>query len=312
MKHIRTFYGINGVKIELEEPPKRGQVTFKDRAPTAGELTRVLEIASPREKVVITMMALGGFREGTLSMLTYAHVKEGLEKGRPIIHIHVPQELTKGKYHDYDTFVGAEAIEFLRLYMEQRRRGSPDGRLPPEELTDKSPLIRDETVHLPNAITPKQIRRIVHNLFVRAGLDKKSGGRMYEVRVHSLRKFFKTGMIHAGVQSDYVEYFMGHTVDTYHDIQSLGIEKLLNAYARGGLSIGPKTRTNKIETLKEMIRALGMNPEQVLSKESLTEPATTHLEGDRGSQQLQLRQMLANALNDLLRQELTEQEGVKV
>jgi len=33
---------------------------------------------------------------------------------------------------------------------------------------------------------------------------------------------------------------MGHTVDTYHDIESLGIDKLRNIYASSGLCIRQK------------------------------------------------------------------------
>src|SRR5439155_22220527 len=124
VKHLRTFYRVNGIKLELDEPPKRGQVTYKDRSPSPDELTHVLELASPRDKVLITLGALGGFREGTISMLTYGYVKEDLEKGAGLIHIHVPSEITKGKYHDYDTFLGAEAADYLRVYIALRTKGS--------------------------------------------------------------------------------------------------------------------------------------------------------------------------------------------
>ncbi len=48
---------------------------------------------------------------------------------------------------------------------------------------------------------------------------------------------------------------MGHTVDTYHDIQSIGMDKLRNVYASSGLCIAKKTQTNEVEALKEIIRA---------------------------------------------------------
>jgi hypothetical protein len=83
-------------------------------------------------------------------------------------------------------------------------------------------------------------------------------------------------MLALGVQPDYVDYMMGHTVDTYHDIQSLGIDKLRNVYAAAGLSIKPKTQVSKVEALKEIIRAWGMNPEQILARDALAEGATTH------------------------------------
>ena len=61
---------------------------------------------------------------------------------------------------------------------------------------------------------------------------------------------------------------MGHTVNTYHDIQSIGIDKLRNAYASSGLAIRPKTHINKVEALKEIIRAWGMNPEHLLTRDA--------------------------------------------
>lgn len=78
---------------------------------------------------------------------------------------------------------------------------------------------------------------------------------MYDLRTHSLRKYFKTQMLALGIQNDYVDYMMGHTVDTYDDIQSLEIDKLRNVYASAGLAIRPKTKVGKIDALKEIIRA---------------------------------------------------------
>lgn len=58
-----------------------------------------------------------------------------------------------------------------------------------------------------------------------------------------------------GVDRDYVEYMMGHTMSAYHDIQMKGVEFLRNIYAASDLSIRPKTQLSKIEALKEIIRA---------------------------------------------------------
>jgi hypothetical protein len=99
---------------------------------------------------------------------------------------------------------------------------------------------------------------------------------------------------------------MGHIVDTYHDIQMKGIEFLRNVYAVGGLSIRPKTRTNKTETLKEMIRALGYNPEKILTKEALTEPHRTIIIGTENKEQDEL-QILTRALKDEIIQETAGQ-----
>jgi site-specific recombinase XerD len=276
-KHIRTFYRVNGAKIELSEPVSR-RVTYKDRAPKPEELVKLLDIADLREKAIICMLALGAFREETLSKLKYRHVQEDLEANRIPIHVHVEAEITKGKYHDYDTFLSAEAVQFLKLYLEQRKKGTR--RISPETLTEESPLFRDGTTSAPRSIGSKQIRKLVHDLYLQAGLIKQKRGRMYDLRVHSLRKYFKTQMLALGVQGDYVDYMMGHTVDTYHDIQSLGIDKLRTVYAASGLCIRQKTQISKLQTAKEMIRALGMNPEQLMTKEALSEGATTYKDQD--------------------------------
>jgi len=123
---------------------------------------------------------------------------------------------------------------------------------------------------------------------------------MYDLRVHSLRKYFKTQLLALGVQPDYVDYMMGHTVDTYHDIQSIGIDKLRNIYASAGLSIKPKTQVSKVEALKEIIRAWGMNPEQLLTKDALSDGAATYkTQADLENHQLQV---LGEQLKQLIRQ----------
>jgi ribosomal protein L16 Arg81 hydroxylase len=94
---------------------------------------------------------------------------------------------------------------------------------------------------------------------------------------------------------------MGHTVDTYHDIQSVGIDKLRNVYTSSGLAIRKKTQISKIDTLKEMIRALGMNPEQMLTRAALSQGATTY-RNDEELQNSQL-QMLSQQLRALIHQE---------
>jgi hypothetical protein len=47
---------------------------------------------------------------------------------------------------------------------------------------------------------------------------------------------------------------------------------LRNIYLASGLSIRPKTHLSKIESLKEIIRAWGMNPDQILTKQAMTMP----------------------------------------
>jgi site-specific recombinase XerD len=297
IKAVKTFYRVNGAKIELSEPLSR-RVIYKDRAPKPDELAKMLDLTNLRGRVIVSCLALGAFREETFTKLTYRHVKEDLEANITPIHLHIEAEITKGKYHDYDTFLGPEAAYYLKTYLEQRRKGTE--KIPPEIITDDSPLIRDITHRKPKGISTKQLRKTVHDLYVKAGFIKPNHtGTLYNLRVHSIRKFFKTQMLALGVQPDYVDYFMGHTVDTYHDIQSLGIDRMRCIYAAAGLAIRTKTQVSKLDTIKEMIRALGENPEQMLSREALSMGNVTSVEGIENHQlsvlSLQLRDILRKA-----------------
>jgi site-specific recombinase XerD len=308
IKAVKTFYRTNGVKIELSEPLKR-KVSYRDRAPTPEELAKILDVANLREKVIVSMLALGAFREETLASLQYRHVRKDLENNITPIHVYVEDEIVKGKYGSYSTFLGAEAAHYLKLYIEDRKIGNimdKKGR-PPELLTDESPLIRDASSYTPKSVTSKQIRKIVHALYLKTGIIKQSKARFYDLRVHSLRKFFKTHLTALGMQPDYIDYMMGHIVDTYQDIQSLGVEPLRKAYQAAGLCIRKKTQLNKIDALKEIIRAYGMNPEQVLTQKALADGATTYQTSeDYENEQLRV---LREELKQLVQQTATGEKS---
>jgi Phage integrase family len=219
------------------------------------------------------------------------------------LHIHIEAEITKGKYHDYDTFLSQEAAEYLKTYLNSRRKGSPTGRKRPEIIHDDSPLIRDGQSNLAKPITTGRIHSVIHNLYVKAGLvTRNPRGRRYDLRAHSIRKFFRTQLASLGVQPDYVDYMMGHTISTYHDVRMKGIEYLRGIYIASGLSIKPKTRVSKLEALKEIIRAWGLNPEEILTRDALTRSNITvtdhnQIENNQLSQlTVALRQQMAKEI----------------
>ncbi len=66
-------------------------------------------------------------------------------------------------------------------------------------------------------------------------------------------------------------------------------------------AIRSKTQVNKVEALKEITRAWGMNPEQLLARDALSEGAATHI----NPQELENYQLtvLSSQLRELIRQE---------
>lgn len=300
VKAVKTFCKANKVVLNLPFSVKT-RVKHPDRAPKPEELTKIVDIADLVGKVVVSMMALAGFREGTLAKLQYRHVKEDYEANRVPIHIHVEAEITKGKYRDYDTFIGQEAAQFLHEYLELRKRGYRN--VPPERLHDDSPLIRNTKTREVKTISENAIYRLVHRLYFKAGLivkaeykyDYEKVRTRYRLRPHSIRKYFRTqlGSLNT-IPVDYIEYMMGHTVSTYNDIKN-NVPKLRELYATSGLSIRPKTKQTKIEQLKLIIEAWGMNPSEILSREALTTPHRTIVDQEQSQIEV-LSQTLKQAI----------------
>ncbi|MGQ9469313.1 MAG: tyrosine-type recombinase/integrase [Nitrososphaerales archaeon] len=252
------------------------------------------------------MPSLGGFRLGTLEALRYYHVAEDLERGIVPVHVQVETEITKGKYHAYDTFLGNEAVEYLQLYLENRRMGSPCGKMPPETIKGDSPLIASLR-SCGKPLTTVQIYRAVHSLYLKAGLISLGGRKRYMLRPHSIRKYFRTQLAAHGVPRDYIEYMMGHAISVYHDVRMKGIEHLRNVYASSGISIRPKTKVNKVEMLKAVVKSMGMDPDKVLVKEALTEPHRIYMDDRERLEDAE--KILAAQLKEMLRRELLNGNG---
>jgi hypothetical protein len=108
-------------------------------------------------------------------------------------------------------------------------------------------------------------------------------------------------MASIGVDRDYIEYMMGHTISTYHDIKMKGIEYLRGIYMASGLSIKPKTKVTKTDALKEIIRAWGLKPEEILTRDAMREPHRTVI--DRS----ELENYQLNQLTSALRQQMLKE-----
>ena len=276
-KAIRTLYRENDIILNLRHKISRKPIG-RYRAPTPQELGKILDVANLREKVIVSLLALGGFREGTLVKLKYCHVKDDLETAKTPVHVLVPMDIVKGKYMTYDTFLAPEAVEYLQLYLDERRKGSPRGRIKAEVITDNSPLIRNSSRATPYPISEKQIYVVFHNLLFKAGLLKRTAGKRYDLKVHSLRKFFKTQLVSKGVPESYAEYMMGHVPDKYgyNDVESLGVDKLRDIYAVANLRIQEEPKASDrgalIKILRSLVKESGLDPDKVITWDAINQP----------------------------------------
>lgn len=274
LKSVVALFNVNGVGLRMAYGMSSWNV-YEDRAPSREEIQKILDLADLRDRVIITILAVCGLRVGTLLKLQYRHVKQDLERNIVPIHVHVEAELTKHKHRSFDTFLNDEASDCLRSYIEARKRGTQ--KIPPEQIQDESPLIRAKLCKQVKTVTVGSVQGLIHDLYVKAGiLENNSLRKRYELRTHSFRKFFRTQMASLDVDRDCIDFMMGRSVkDRYHDVRMKGVEYLRGVYLNSRISIRPKIKMNRIDALKEIIQAWGLNPEKILTNEALAQLTST-------------------------------------
>jgi integrase len=303
VKGVKALLRVNGVRLTLPYKVDR-RIKYSDRAPTPKELERIIDLGDVREKTIITILALSGMRIGTLVRLEYRHVKKDLEAGVVPVHMHVEADITKGKYHDYDTFIGAEAVAYLKAYLEARRNGT--WHMPPEEIRDGSPLVRDQHSTNVRPVSPACIHRLIHKLYAKAGLiDLRKGDRRYTLRPHSIRKYFRTQLGSLGtIPTDYIEYMMGHSISTYNDIRMKGVDFLRDRYASAGLCIRQKEKADIYDFVEELLRSKGYSIDREMFRKAVVKPHRTII--DPASYEEERRATIHNRFLEMLRKEFLE------
>jgi integrase len=273
VKSVRALFRTNGIAIETHKVKRR--VKYTDNAPTQKELEKIINLADIREKAIVSILATSGLRIGTLVKLEYRHVDKDLEAGVVPVHIHVEAEITKGEYCSYDTFIGEEAVEYLKAYLDARRNGT--WYMPPEEIDENSPLIRDQHSRKIKSVSPACIGRLIHQLYIKAGLiDITKRKRRYRLRPHSIRKYFRTKLGSLGTISiEYIEYMMGHVISTYNDIPSMGIDFLRSKYAMAGLCIRQRDKSDIYDFVEDILRSKGYGIDKELLRRAIAKPHRT-------------------------------------
>ena len=167
--------------------------------------------------------------------------------------IEVPQEIAKGKYRSYFTFIGEEAVHYLQAYLNTRRNIADEDYLFSKEGTDEK-------------TSPKSLS----NFFARTVQKLKNKGLMVvkqkqknkprDVRLYNLRKFFRKYAHQAGFEL--VQFWMGHIVNAGQDehYRPTDVEFHRKLYAEKAmpflrLETATPTETEKtIEELREQLK----------------------------------------------------------
>jgi hypothetical protein len=70
---------------------------------------------------------------------------------------------------------------------------------------------------------------------------------------------------------------MGHTITSYHDIQSKGVESLRGLYSNSGLCIRPRSTLTTKDQLPAVARGFGLSPEEAARLLTSSEPHRTYV-----------------------------------
>jgi len=196
---VQSFFKYNDLPLGLV-PQAMGGIVYHNRDITKEEIVQIMAVCKIREKAFFAVMAQSGLRPHTIKQLKMKDL-ESFDKVP--CKIEVPKEITKGKYGSYVTFIGFDAIKYLKQYLATRTN-----------------LTSDSLVFCAHddPAKPVNVKDVSRAFRMAARKLKKSGaidfevreGKPSELRFYTLRKFFRKQAHQIGFEN--VSYMMGHTV----------------------------------------------------------------------------------------------------
>ena len=199
---IQSFFKYNDLPLGFI-PRGRRRVVYHNRDLAKEELIKILGASRPRERAFFTMMAQTGLRPTTLCKLKIKHILPDFRDGTIPCKTDVPQELAKGKYRNYFSFMGEESVKALKKYFLTRRN-----------LNRESFLFVSHGRN-PTEVSPKTFSavfsRTARKLKQTGEIDFEAEyGKPAKLRLYNLRKYFRKYAGQAG--ADFVNFWMGHTL----------------------------------------------------------------------------------------------------
>jgi site-specific recombinase XerD len=198
---VKSFFRYNDLPLGMI-PQARDSITYHNKDIAQEEITAIMSVSRLRERAFYAVMAQSGLRPFTLVQLRMKHL-ESLDKVPCMIT--VPKEIAKGKYGDYCSFIGPDAIKHLKQYLSTRKN-----------LTAESYVFGNQ--YHPDSNKPLDPKDISRTFKITARKLASSGALKYEVRegkpseirFYVLRKFFRKQAAQVGFEN--VQYLMGHIV----------------------------------------------------------------------------------------------------
>lgn len=250
---VKSFFVYSDLPLPKIGLGKR-VVSFGNRDIQKEEINAILQNAKfLRDKAFFMMMAQSGLRPYELCNLRMQNIEHALDNAKQKSYlVTVPQQVAKGKYHEFFSFIPRETMEVLRDYWNTRT----------SQLNKESFVFvkeRGKGVEPTNGGAMSQAFRKIAEKLKRAGVIdyKVRKGKPSQIRLYNLRKWFRKQAYQAG--SDFVNFWMGHTNLDLEHYFSKDVEvhrKVYEEKALPSLQLG-------VETLSETAKVIAQQAEEI-------------------------------------------------
>jgi len=206
------------------------------------------------------MLAQSGLRPDTIRKLKLKHVNPELTKQIIPCKIVVPEEITKGMFGSYFSFMGKESVRHLKAYLDRR-----SSKLGPEDYLFTS---KGSDKQLESRALTKVFRCTIEGLKDKGiiSFEQKAKGKPRDLRLYNLRSYFRNRAAKMGVE--YVNFMMGHKANyraaqipasDAHYFSREQVETLRKLYRKEAmphLRLESKTPSETEQTIQELRRQL--------------------------------------------------------
>jgi integrase len=193
-------------------------VKYHNRPILKEEVMAILAASKPRERAFYTMMAQSGLRPETICKLKVKDIEGDIFLEEALSYrITVKKENTKGAYNEYFTFIGQDSVRALKAYFSSRPNINSNSFIfisekPKEGATT---VERDENgdVRASSKSFSLLFCKTLRHLKQSGLIDYKQSGearKPSELRLYTLRKYFRNNAVEGKAGPEYVNFWMGH------------------------------------------------------------------------------------------------------
>jgi integrase len=238
---VRSFFEIHYYPLIMRKGDYPTGDSNGTKRATKEQILKALEFKARHKPATIALIMT--LKDSALRVSDMRLLKCDVILDNPYTDVIPIQRITKKTKLLAKTFIGEEAIEAIKDYIEERKEGSRH--VPPETITKESPLFRTWTSGKVKRIPRGSFSGLIREAFVRNGEKRMSA--------HSLRKKLQTDLEKANVNPNWIDQILGHKLINSRDAYSLPTdEELREAYAQAYplIKVYPEINATPLQTPK--------------------------------------------------------------